>query len=398
MRSNVMPWKESSAFSEQSLFIDSWLRGEETISELCRRFGISRKTAYKRINRYVEYGHEGLGDRSSAPHNHPNRTSPEIARQLIEVKQAHPTWGPKKLIALLRAADPDTPWPAPSTAGTILDRVGLVKRRRRRKRAAPWSDPFTDAVQANDVWCIDFKGWFRTRNGRRVDPLTVQDASSRFLLACAGLTRPKYSQVRRTLDRTFREYGLPRAIRTDNGPPFASLGLGGLTRLSIWWIKLGIIPERIQPGHPEQNGRLERLHRTLKEDTVAPPRSNLTSQQKAFDAFRRCYNEKRPHEALGQRPPSHFFLPSPREYPTSLTPLHYGSDVTVRKVRTNGEIKWKGHRIYLSQALRGEPVGLVQQTTRYWSIIYSSLYIGLLDEHTARTVHTPAKVLPTCPV
>lgn len=398
MRSDVMPWKESSALSEQKLFIESWKAGEETVSELCRQFGISRKTGYKRINRYINHGYQGLGDLSSAPHTHPNKTSPQIARRLIQAKQAHPTWGPKKLTALLRADDPDTPWPAASTAGAILDRVGLVKRRRHRRHTAPWSHPFTDAVHANDVWCIDFKGHFRTRDGTRLDPLTVQDASSRYLLACAGLTRPNYPHVRRSLHSTFREFGLPRVIRTDNGPPFASVGLGGLTSLSIWWIKLGILPERIQPGHPEQNGRLERLHRTLKEDTLAPPKPSPRSQQRAFDAFRHSYNQMRPHEALGLRPPSLLYQPSLRHYPSPLIPPTYSSDVTVRMVRSNGEIKWKGHLVYLSHALRGEPVGLFQQSSSLWKIIFGPLQIGVLDENIPKVLHTPTKVLPMSPV
>ena len=271
MRRNVMPWKESSAACEQRVFIEMWLAGEESVSGLCRLFGISRVTGHKRINRYREYGFEGLGDRGSAPHSHPNATSPQVSRRLIEAKRANPTWGPKKLVACLRAEYPEVAWPAPSTAGGILDRAGLVKRRRRRRKASAWSEPFTGAVHANDVWSVDFKGWFRTKDGTRVDPLTMQDATSRYLLACRGLTQPRTEQVHRVMDRVFREYGLPRAIRTDNGPPFGSVGLGGLTKLSIWWIKLGILPERIEPGHPEQNGRLERLHRTLKDETVAPP-------------------------------------------------------------------------------------------------------------------------------
>ena len=393
-----MPWKESSAACEQRVFIERWSMGEESISELCRRFGISRKTGYKRINRFKEYGYDGLGDRSSAPHSHPNATSPEVARQLIEAKRAHPTWGPKKLVAWLRAEAAEAPWPAPSTSGAILDRAGLVKRRRRRRSTAPWSEPFIEAVDANDVWCIDFKGWFRTGDGKRVDPLTVQDAASRYLLACAGLDQPRTPQVRRVLDRSFREYGLPRTIRTDNGPPFASVGLGGLTTLSIWWVKLGITPERIEPGHPEQNGRLERFHRTLNEETASPPRPSQRSQQRAFDAFRNGYNEERPHEALGQQPPSRVYRPSHREYPRRVLSPEYGRDVTIRKVRTNGQIKWKGHMVYLSEALKGEPVGLVQQAPRYWTVIFGPLSIGLLDEHTGRVLHTPTKLLPMSPV
>ena len=394
----MMPWKESSAACEQRVFIERWSMGVESVSELCRRFGISRKTGYKRINRFKECGYDGLGDRSSAPHSHPNATSPEVIRQLIEAKRARPTWGPKKLVAWLRAEAPEVPWPAPSTTGDILDRAGLVKRRRRRRKASPWSEPFTEAVDANDVWCIDFKGWFRTKDGKRIDPLTVQDAASRYLLACACLDQPRTPQVRRVIDRAFGEYGLPRAIRTDNGPPFASVGLGGLTTLSIWWIKLGIIPERIEPGHPEQNGRLERLHRTLKEETTDPPRSSRRSQQRAFDAFRDGYNEQRPHEALGQQPPSRVYRPSHREYRSRIESPEYASGVTVRRVRTNGQIKWKGGLVYLSDALKGEPVGLVQQDSRYWTILYGPLSIGLLDEHTDHVRHTPTELLPKCPV
>ena len=393
-----MPWKESSAACEQRVFIEMWLTGEETVSGLCRLFGISRVTGHKRINRYREYGFAGLGDRSSAPHTHPNATSAEVSRRLIEAKRANPTWGPKKLVALLRAEHPEVVWPAPSTAGEILDRAGLVKRRRRRRQVSAWSEPFTDAVHANDVWSVDFKGWLRTQDGERVDPLTVQDASSRYLLACRGLTQPRTAQVRGVMERAFREYGLPRAIRTDNGPPFGSVGLGGLTTLSIWWIKLGITPERIAPGRPEQNGRLERLHRTLKAETAAPPRASRRSQQSAFDAFRDSYNERRPHEALGQRPPARVYRPSAREYPKREESPAYGSGVTVRSVRTNGQIKWQGTLIYLSEALKGEPVGLVQKDARYWTILYGPLRIGLLDAHTCHVLNTPTKVLTMCPV
>ena len=299
-----MPWQESSAASEQHRFIEAWLRGEETVAALCRRFGISRKTGYKRINRFKAWGYDGLGDRSRAPHTHPNATPVAVAQQVIAMKQAHPTWGPKKVIATLATAQPTVSWPAPSTAGAILQRAGLVTPRRHRRRTAAWQAPFTAATVANAVWCLDFKGWFRTTNGTRIDPLTVQDATSRYLLACRGLTQPRGPEVHRVLERVWREYGLPRAIRTDNGPPFASLALGGLSALAVWWIKLGIRPERIAPGHPEQNGRLERLHRTLKAETTLPPKPSHRSQQRAFDAFRHGYNDQRPHEALGQQPPA----------------------------------------------------------------------------------------------
>ena len=289
-------------------------------------------------------------------------------------------------------------WPAPSTAGDILERAGLVRRRKRRRSAAPWSEPFGAAESPNDVWSIDFKGWFRTGDGVRIDPLTVQDAASRYLLVCNGLRQPKGSEVRRVLERAFRERGLPWAIRTDNGPPFASVGLGSLSQLAVWWVKLDIIPERIEPGHPEQNGRLERLHRTLKAETASPPQATRRQRQRAFDTFRQTYNTERPHEALGQTPSDRKYRPSFRSYPSRVSAPEYDLGVTVRKVRTNGHIKWKGNTIYLSWALRGEPVGLVPRDDRFWTIQFGPLDIGLLDDHTRSVVHTPTKVLPMSPV
>ena len=390
----MLPWKETCPESEQIRFIERWQAGEVSFVEACRQFNISRKTGYKRLQRFRSFGWDGLGDRSRSPRSHPNETPRAIAEQLIAARQAHPTWGPKKVVAWLRGAEPDGSWPAPSTAGNILDRAGLVRRRKRRRRTTPWSEPFAAAQHPNDVWSIDFKGWFRTENGVRIDPLTVQDAASRYLLVCNGLPQPNGPQVQRVLERAFREYGLPWTIRSDNGPPFASVGLGSLSALSVWWIKLGIVPERIEPGHPEQNGRLERLHRTLKAETASPPRTNPRRQQRAFDAFRHTYNEERPHEALGQQPPARRYCPSLRSYPSQVSAPEYEAGITVRRVRTNGEIKWRGDKIYLSEALRGEPIGLVPQDDRYWTIRFGPLVIGLLDDHTQCVQRTPTKVLP----
>ena len=393
-----MPWKESSSESERLLFIRRWKEGDEPVADLSRQFGISRKTAYKMIGRYQAEGEGGLLDRSRAPHHHPNATPAELAERIIGMKLSRPRWGPKKLIARLRLIEPDRAWPSPSTAGVILDRAGLVKRRKRRRRSTPWSEPFAAAEEPNDVWSIDFKGWFRTRDGSRIDPLTTQDAASRYLLVCAGLQRPGGAEARRVLERAFREYGLPRVIRTDNGPPFAGVGLGSLSPLSAWWVKLGIIPERIEPGHPEQNGRLERFHRTLKAETATPPEATPGRQQRAFDRLRYSYNNERPHETLGQIPPATLYTPSMRSYPSRISSPEYGTEAIVRRVRGNGQIKWKGELVYLSDSLRGEPVGLVQQNERTWSIQFGPLLIGVLDDPTRRVDKTPTKVLPMSPV
>ena len=394
----MLPWKETSVESERLQFVEHHCAGEETVAELCRRFGISRKTGYKLISRYRAYGEGGLLDLSRAPHHHPNATPTEMAERIVEAKRGRPTWGPKKIVAWLRSVEPEVLWPSPSTAGSILDRAGLVRRRKRRRRAARWGEPFAHAQHPNDVWSIDLKGWFRTRDGNRIDPLTSQDAMSRYLLVCDGLDRPTGPEVKRPLERAFREYGLPLVIRTDNGPPFASVGLGSLTPLSAWWVKLGIVPERIEPGHPEQNGRLERLHRTLKAETATPPKANRRRQLQAFDRFRHSYNVERPHEALGQRPPSLLYTPSFRPYPARVSSPEYGPGVTVRSVRSNGEIKWKGDLLYISESLRGEPVGLVQQDERTWSIQFGPLLIGILDDPLRRVDKTPVKVLPMSPV
>ena len=394
----MLPWSDTSPEAEQIRFIVWWKEGRVTFADACRQFGISRKTGYKRLRRFESQGWEGLGDLRRVPHSHPNKTPVAVSERLIWERHERPTWGPKKLVARLRVEEPEVAWPAPSTVGEILDRAGLVRHRRRRRHTAPWSTPFAAADGPNDVWCIDFKGWFRTGDGVRIDPLTMQDAFSRYLLVCQDLPLPRTAQARGVLERAFREYGLPRAIRSDNGPPFASVGLGSLSPLAVWWVKLGIIPERIEPAHPEQNGRLERLHRTLKAETATPPQPTRRKQQRAFDTFRMSYNEERPHEALGQQPPASKYLPSDRSYPSRVCAPDYEAGVTIRRVRTNGEIKWKGDTVYLSESLRGEPVGLVQQDDRTWTIQFGPLVIGLLDDHAKCIVHTPTKVLPMSPV
>jgi len=268
-----------------------------------------------------------------------------------------------------------------STRGRILGLHGLVSRRKPRRHTAPWSEPFLNANSPNDVWCADFKGWVRTGDGVRCDPLTVTDACSRMLLSCQIL-KPDYAHVRPAFERIFKEYGLPLAIRTDNGPPFASVGLAGLSPLSVWWIKLGIIPERIAPGHPEQNGRHERMHRTLKQDAMSPPAANPKAQQEKLDSFRHVYNTIRPHEALGQVPPASFYTPSFRPYLRKLGDIEYPPLTQVRRVRSNGQIKWRGGLVYISEALIGELVGIVEDRD-IWLVSFSTIPLGCLKLHCA---------------
>jgi hypothetical protein len=240
----------------------------------------------------------------------------------------------------------------------------------------------------NDVWAADFKGWFRTRGGKRIDPLTISDWASRYLICCQALQDTASPQVQMRFESAFREYGLPRAIRTDNGPPFASVGLGGLSRLSVWWIHLGIWPERIRPGHPEENGRHERMHRTLKAATAQPPRQTRVAQQAAFDIFRQEYNEQRPHESLGMKTPGEKYRVSQRPFPAHLPEVEYGPDFEVRRVRSNGQIKWAGEMLYMSDALVGESVGLRKIDNEVWSIHFGPLPLA--------TYHSISQQLVRC--
>jgi len=351
-----VPWKETRVLDERMKFVVAFLEGESSLSEVCRRFGVSRNTGRKWIYRYREYGPEGFYDRSRAPLRHPNATDSDVVSLLIRAKLQHPTWGPRKLAPWLKQRHPKAELPAPSTTGDILRRHGIVRPRKRVRRTAPWTQPFAECAAPNETWCIDFKGWFRTQDGIRCDPLTISDAHSRQLLCCEGMRSQNGNAVRTIMKRVFREYGLPATIRSDNGTPFASTALGGLSRLSIWWIKLGIVPER--------------MHATLKAEAIDPPKVTIHAQQKAFDRFRKEYNEERPHESHDQNPPASIYKPSERSYPSRIRKIEYGSETIVRRVRTNGEIKWKEELIYLSEALVGEPVGLVPVNNRHWMVCF----------------------------
>jgi len=373
-----MPWEQTSAMDQRVKFIADWLSQEYSKMELCRAYAISRPSADKWIKRYEEGGVEALAERSRAAHRHPNETAEEIREMIIATKLSHQSWGPKKVLDYLGEKKPKLTWPADSTAGEILKRAGLVNRRVRRRHVAPYSEPFSDCHGPNQIWSADFKGDFLLGNGRRCYPLTLTDNFSRYLLMCQALGQHSYPVVRPWFERAFRQYGLPRAIRTDNGAPFASLALGGISELSKWWIKLGIRPERIKLGKLSQNGRHERMHRTLKHDV--PPQPTYGRQQREFDLFVKQYNGQRSHEALGRKTPGSVYRRSPRRYPDKLPLVEYSPGMTVRRVRHNGEIKWHGNLLYVAEVQAHEPAGLKQTAQEQWEVRYSFHLLGILDQ------------------
>lgn len=374
-----MPWEERGIVEQRMQFIADYQSGEWTMNELCECHGISRKTGYKLVRRVEVEGVEGLKDQSRAPHRHPNQVSAAVQKQILELKQAHMSWGARKLRGWFVDHCPAQVWPAASTMGEILKREGLVGCRQRRHRTPAYTQPFAEASQANDVWCVDFKGWFLTQDGERIDPFTMTDAYSRYLLRCQAVDKSDTPTVRAISEAAFREYGLPRAIRSDNGAPFASRAVAGISRLSLYWMKLGIVAERIERGHPEQNGRHERMHRTLAEETANPAGKNRREQQWRFGQFRREYNEVRPHEALGQKPPSAFYRASLRCYPSRIREPEYDSGWLVRSVWSHGQFDWKHNGIFLSKVLAGERIGLEQLAEDYWRIYFASFPIAYFD-------------------
>lgn len=377
---------------ERMQLISMFETGKYTVTELAEQFGVSRKTAHKWLGRFGAKGISGLDELSRAPLRYPSATPPEVVLALIKAKQAHPTWGPAKLLPGTDVApEIARQWPAVSTRGRILGLHGMVSRRKRRRHIPSWSKPFLSADKPNNIWCADFKGWIRTGDGTRCDPLTVSDACTRMFLCCE-IIKPDYAHVRPIFERIFREYGLPLAIRTDNGPPFASLGAGGLSALSAWWVKLGITPERIEPGHPEQNGRHERLHRTLKHEAMKPPAATAKEQQERCDSFLSIYNSVRPHEALGQVPPASQYEISPRRYPERTPDAEYLPLTQVRRVRTNGQIRWRGVLVYVSEALIGELVGITE-IKDCWQVSFGPISLGLMHPNRCTLSPLPPKAI-----
>jgi len=358
-------------------FIVAHQSEQYSFTELCELFGISREAGYYCVRRFREDGIEGLKERSRAPKSCPHRVDPAVEELLIEAWRKHP--GPKKLLPWLSKRH-DVDLPSRSTASEIIKRAGLCDVRRRRRRLEHPGKPTTNAAIPNALWAADFKGQFLMRDGNYCYPLTVTDQFSRYVLACKALRSTKEIPVQLAFERLFREYGLPEAIRTDNGVPFATIALGRLSRLAVWWIKLGVRPELTQPSHPEQNGQHERMHKTLKAETTRPPAANLHSQQRKFDRWRREFNDERPHESLHMEPPATLYTPSLRMLPKKLEHPTYPGHFQVRYVSRNNGIRWNRRWINVSATLREEYVGCEEVDDGIWNVWFGPLLLGRFDE------------------
>jgi transposase InsO family protein len=374
-----MPWKVINQMDLKIQLVSDWDNGCSCITALSQKYGVSRPTIYKWLDRYERLGVEGLKEQSRAPKNSPNRTSQTILDLVIQEKLNNRKRGPKKIRARLKRQYPALYFPVASTIGSWLKKEGLVEQRKKRLHVPPYTQPFSACDAPNDVWSIDYKGQFHMKNGHVCYPLTLSDNFSRFLLGCQALEGPRYDPTRLCVEAIFREYGLPTAIRFDNGTPFAGRCIGGLSRLMIWWILLGIIPERIAKGSPQQNGRHERMHRTLKNEALDPVARNLKEQQEAFDIYRHDYNHDRPHESLCDQTPSDYYEKSNQPYVERPHPPDYGHDYRVRHVRHNGEIKFMGRMFFITELLAGQPVGLKEIADGLWRLQFSFYALGSID-------------------
>ena len=375
-----MPWKENSPMDQKIQLIVDYQRHALSISELSQLYGVSRRIVYKWINRYLRYGPDGLHDRSRKPVHSLRHTPEHIVSALLEVRSRHPSWGPKKLLPLLAKRFPVDELPARTTAFEILGRHGLIPKKRQRRTIGHPGKPTTAILAPNDLWCADFK----TGDGRYCYPLTITDAHSRFLLACQALNSTAVHEAKPVFTRVFKEFGLPQRIRTDNGVPFATNTLARLSALSAWWIRLGVMPELIEPGKPQQNGRHERMHRTLKAETTRPPAGNLRAQQRKFNRFIEEFNIERPHEALDMQTPSEIYTPSNREMPNRLPPLEYPDRFEVRYVSANGGVRWNRKWINVSIVCAGEYVGFEEIDDGIWNVYFGPLKLGRFNERLMR--------------
>lgn len=374
-----MPWKIINTMDQKIQLIANWQSQNFSLTDLSQKYGISRPTAYKLIERYGQLGIEGLKEQSRAPKNCPHRTPKKILNLIVQEKLKNRKRGPRKIRAQLKRRYPELDLPAISTVSYWLKKEGLVEERKKRLHVPPYTEPFLECNAPNKVWSMDYKGQFYMKNDHVCYPFTISDNFSRFLLRCKALAGPRYMPTKKVLKSSFREYGLPDVIRSDNGTPFASKCIGGLSRLSIWLIQLGIIPERIKKGCPQENGRHERMHRTLKSDALDPVAKNLKEQQKQFDIFQHDYNNERPHEALDDQVPSDYYKRSDRPYVEHPHPPEYGYDYKVRHVRQSGDIKFNGQMFFLTESLAGQPVGLKEIADGLWQLQYSFYVLGSVD-------------------
>lgn len=384
-----MPWQERSPMDLRMQFVLDWGSGHWTMTELCADYGISRKTGYKWVGRHAVHGPGGLHDQSRRPQHSPRATDAELVKVLLALRQRHPSWGAKKLLAVAARQMPTAAWPSRSTVCDLLKVHGYIRARPRRPRAPGAPSPLAPVTRPNATWTTDFKGEFRTGDGVYCYPLTLRDGFSRFVLRCDALRGRTYADTQRCFARAFAAYGLPDRIRSDNGGPFASTGLGRLSRLSVWWIRLGILPERIALGRPEQNGSHEQFHSVLKAETTRPPAVHANAQQRRFTRFCREYNHERPHEALNNDVPAAHYTTSTRSLPSRLPPVDYASHLEVRRVSSIGQVSWQGANLFLSLALAGEQVAFEEVDDDLWTIRLAAIAIGRYDGR-QRRVHPMA--------
>jgi putative transposase len=384
-----MPWRQTGPMDERLRFLYAYDSELYSVTELCERFGISRKTGYKWLARFDAAGLPGMQERSRAPKTIPHKLGADIANVIVDVRKQHPHWGPRKLLAFVSTKRPDLAehLPAASTVGALLQREGLIDHKSRRRRAPHPGSRKLNATAPNEVWTADFKGQFLTRDGQWCYPLTVADAASRLLLGCVALPSVETNGAKTAFTQLFVQYGLPGAIRTDNGVPFATVAIAGLSLLNVWWIKLGITHQRIRPGRPTENGQHERMHRTLKAEATRPPEADLHAQQVRFDRFRAEYNDERPHEALDLKAPSSVYSPSARPFPPTLPEPEYAGHMQLRFVSNAGGFRFKTHQVYLCHALRHEYVALEEIADGIWSIYFYNVLIGRLNATTGRVVY-----------
>jgi putative transposase len=388
-----MPWSQTSPMDQRTQFIADYLRATFSISELCEHYSVSRKTGYKWIDRYLTHGPAGLEEYSRRPRSCPRQTPEYVVEAICDARRHHPSWGAKKLLTIEKKRHPDWPWPHRATIYDLLHRQGLVATQRRRRPIGHPGKPHSVIDAPNQVWSADFKGHFKTGDGIYCYPLTITDGYSRFLLECQALTTTAVHDAKPVFARIFKEFGLPQRIRTDNGAPFATVSLARLSTLSTWWVRLGILPELIEPGKPQQNGQHERMHRTLKAETTRPPAANLPAQQRKFNRFKHEFNLERPHEALDQLTPASCYTPSARPMPDKIPPLEYPDRFEKRLVSNNGGIRWNHHWVNVSVCCAQECVGLEEIDDGIWNVYFGPLKLGRFHERHMRIEDANGRLL-----